>query len=236
MGDGEAQLSRWHVFPKGDELQDEVARAVAAAAQRAIADHGAFHLVLAGGSTPKGVYERLRRLKTNWAAWYLYFGDERCLPADHPDRNSRMAFEAWLEDATVPRCQIYMMPGELGAERGAEAYRSVVANVHFDLVLLGLGEDGHTASLFPGQDLGVGPDAPSVIPVRNAPKPPPERISLSARRLSDAKQVFFLVAGTGKAAAVAQWRKGKSIPAAVVTPPGGVDIYIDQSAFGISAA
>ena len=96
----------------------------------------------------------------------------------------------------------------------------------FDLVLLGLGEDGHTASLFPSQDWGEGQESADALPVFNAPKPPPERVSLSAQRLGKAEQVLFLVTGAGKREAVSRWQAGDPIPASAIHPANGVDVLL----------
>jgi 6-phosphogluconolactonase len=120
----------------------------------------------------------------------------------------------------------------LGAERAAVLYTSTLRAVSgrdFDLVLLGLGEDGHTASLFPGHEWGTQPGSSDALAVFDAPKPPPERVSLSAARLSRARQMIFLVTGESKREAVSAWRSGKDIPAASITPPGGVDVLIEAS-------
>jgi 6-phosphogluconolactonase len=173
------------------------------------------------------VYALLRESAADWASWQVYFGDERCLPPQNPERNSRMAACAWLDHVAIPPGRIHPIPAELGAEAAAAAYAQELAGVgEFDLVLLGLGEDGHTASLFPGQDWGVNDAALDVLAVRDAPKPPPQRVSLSARRLSQAREVLFLVSGAGKRQAVADWRAGKAIPAAAITPAGGVDVLL----------
>lgn len=134
-----------------------------------------------------------------------------------------MAREAWLNHVSVPEEQIHDIPAELGPVEGAKAYAETLKGVgEFDLVLLGLGEDGHTASLFPGH---VWDDSVDAFPVFNSPKPPAERISISARRLSLAREVIFLVTGAGKQDAVDDWRKGVDIPATAIKPANGVDVF-----------
>lgn len=227
------QTCRWQVFATADALQADAVKIVSAAAQSAIAARGEFHMVLAGGSTPRAVYESLAGIRTDWSAWHIYFGDERCLPPNHPERNSSMALQAWLRHVNIPHMQIYMIPAELGAVRAAQEYARLLQGLdYFDLVLLGLGEDGHTASLFPGQEWGVDPSAPAVLAVHDAPKSPPERVSLSAWRLSRARQVLFLVVGAGKRDAVRKWRGGDAIPARAITPEAGVEVLADFAAAG----
>lgn len=224
------QNLRWHSFPNAAELERTATNDILHCAHQAIDARGAFHIVLAGGTTPRKVYEALRHARTRWEAWHVYFGDERCLPGEHGERNSRMAALAWLDHVTIPATQIHVIPAELGAAVAAEKYARVVDEVRtFDLVLLGLGEDGHTASLFPAHEMGTATDAPSVLPVYDAPKPPAQRVSLSAHRLSLARQVIFLVSGTSKAQAVKHWRTGNTIPAAVIAPANGVDAYIEDA-------
>lgn len=210
-------------------MREAAAAWVATAAEDAIASRGLFRIVLAGGVTPRSLYEALPSLATDWSAWEVWFGDERCLPARDPARNSRMAEEALLSHVPVPARQVQVIRGELGAERAARDYRLRLAGVpDFDLVLLGLGEDGHTASLFPGLAWGEGSDAPDVLAVRAAPKPPAERVSLSARRLSATRSALFLVAGAAKGAAVGAWRAGRDLPAAAIQPRGGVDVLVER--------
>ena len=225
-----AQSRRWHQFDDATELERAAVDYILRAAQQAIDARGAFHIVLAGGTTPRKVYEALRKAQTEWGAWHVYFGDERCLPSDHTERNSRMAALAWLDHVAIPAAQIHPIPTEDGAKAAAERYAQVVNKVtSFDLVLLGLGEDGHTASLFPKHDSGTSLDAPATLVVLDAPKPPPQRVSLSARRLSEAHQVMFLVTGSSKVQAVKDWRSGTTVPAAKITPQNGVDIYIESA-------
>lgn len=226
------QVVRWHLYPDAAALHEKAAAVICRAAAEAVARYGAFNLVLAGGTTPQAVYRMLREMPAQWDKWRIWFGDERCLPADHPERNSRMARSAWLDHVPIPAGQIHVVPAELGAPAGAAAYGEMLRNVAaFDLVLLGLGEDGHTASLFPGQQWGLEPDSPTVLAVQQAPKPPPGRISLSARRLSRARQVLVLVSGKSKCEAVARWRQGEKIPAAAIAPEGGVDVLVERVAF-----
>lgn len=226
------QQSRWHVFPTIGELEDAAVASILAAADEAIVAHGAFHLVLAGGTTPRYIYEALRAEKANWRQWHIWFGDERCLPPEHPERNSRMAMVSWLAHVPIPATQIHAIPTEQGAEAASHAYAELLKDVpKFDLVLLGLGEDGHTASLFPLQEWERAIAWPPVLPVHDAPKPPPDRVSLSPERLSASRAVLFLVSGEGKAYAVRDWRDGVAIPASRVL--GDVtDIYVDSNASG----
>lgn len=223
------QQCRWHGFASTSNLELEAALTIFNSAQLALQQRGEFHLVLAGGSTPRRVYELLRGKDTDWSNWHIYFGDERCLPAVHPERNSRMAAQVWLEHVSIPASQIHIIPAELGAEAAALAYAKIVKQIEiFDLVLLGLGEDGHTASLFPGHDWGNKPDSPPTLAIHDAPKPPPARVSLSANRLSQTRMLMFLVTGSVKRQAVLEWRSGKKIPASVITPACGVDIYLED--------
>lgn len=224
-----AQIRRWHIYPDAEAMCQRAADAIVRVAAQTIADRGSFSIVLTGGSTPREVYRRLRHAHSDWARWHVYIGDERCVPVGHGERNDAMARETWLAYVAIPDAQIHMMPAELGPEAGARRYAEAIGGIdRFDLVLLGLGEDGHVASLFPDNAARGLPG--DVVPVRNSPKPPPERISMSASRLSRSDQVFFLVAGPAKRQALAAWRRGDAIPAAEVTPAGGIDIFADRSA------
>lgn len=225
-------MMRWQWFEREGEVRDAATQVIAQAAEIAIRAHRPFRLVLAGGSTPRAVYQTLNGLHTDWNAWHIYFGDERVLPVDHPDRNSVMAQTSWLAESPIPKDQVHAIPTELGAETASASYLQTLAHVGpFDLVLLGLGEDGHTASLFPGHALGAEPDASDVLIVNDAPKPPPQRISLSANRLSRSHQVVFLVTGAGKLEPVKRWMSGEAIPAAAIHCANGVDVLLDRAAW-----
>lgn len=221
---------RWHEVADKHALQQAAISVVLASAALAIQQRGAFHLVLAGGETPRVIYQGLCTAPTDWSAWHIYFGDERCLPPADPARNSRMAAEVWLDLVPIPPLQLHMIPAELGAVKAARFYAETLHTVgDFDLVLLGLGEDGHTASLFPGHEWGATPGSPDTLAVLDAPKPPPQRVTLSAARLNRARQVNFLVSGELKHKAVADWRAGKNIPARAIMPAAGVDVLVEAA-------
>ena len=189
----------------------EACRLISAAAVAAIAQRRIFRLVLAGGTTPGRIYQRLATTPQEWAAWEIFWGDERCLPADDPARNSRMAQMRWLDHVAIPAAQIHPIPAELGAAEAAAQYAETIRNKQpFDLVLLGIGEDGHTASLFPGKKTQAG----AVIAVHDAPKPPAERVSLNFETLRACRQQIVIVTGSEKAAALAAWQHGQNLPIA----------------------
>ncbi len=220
--------TRWHRFPDADAVAGEAVARILDASQRAIDERGRFSIVLAGGTTPERVYRRLRDCDADWSRWRVWFGDERCLPVDHPERNSVMAARAWLDHVPVPSTQIFPIPAELGPRRAAEIYEPLVeAEVPFDLVLLGIGEDGHTASLFPGHEH---PGDRYVVPVFDAPKPPPERVSLNLPALCDTRALYVLVTGASKRDAVHRWRDGADLPVARLTCAAGVDVLLDAAA------
>ena len=231
------QTYRWHRAADEDAFRRLAVDTALATAEVSIRERGQFHFVLAGGNTPRKVYEALRSARTEWTAWHLYFGDERCLPEDDPERNSCMAIGAWLSHVPVPLAQIHVIRGELGPREAAASYAATLRGLgDFDLVLLGLGEDGHTASLFPGNDWGTTAESADALPVFDAPKPPPERVTLSAARLSRARKVLFLVSGESKRKALADWRSGCAIPAAAICPPTGVDVLVSAELLEPAAA
>jgi 6-phosphogluconolactonase len=221
---------RWHVVDRSTWLATALAW-VNRAAESALAARGEFQLVLAGGGTPEKLYLALAGQQQDWARWHIWFGDERCLPAADPQRNSRMAAAAWMDRVDLPAGNIHIIPAERGASAAATAYAEQLRGQgKFDLVLLGLGQDGHTASLFPGQASGIEPGSADAMAVFDAPKPPPERVTLSARRLSQARCVLFLINGADKREALSDWQRGRKIPAAAIQPDAGVDLLIDADA------
>ena len=220
--------TRWHVHDDPEAVAVQAAQRILRSASRAIAERGLFRIVLAGGRTPEAANRLLAGADTDWARWEIYFGDERCLPVDDAQRNSLMAATALLDAVAVPAANVHPIPAERGAEAAAGEYEAGIrAAMPFDLVLLGIGEDGHTASLFPGQQH---PADQLVHAVHNAPKPPPDRVSLSARALSEAREVLILATGAGKRAAIQAWQAGEPLPIAGIGGPAPVDVLLDRAA------
>jgi 6-phosphogluconolactonase len=203
---------------------DEVARSAAEEIAQALRA-GARTLVLAGGTTPQRCYELLAEMEVEWGRVTVLFGDERCVPPDHPDSNYLMAKETLLD--RVSPATVHRMPGELGPDEGAAEYERVVAaNSPLDIVVLGIGEDGHTASLFPGHAALNAHNL--VVGIDDSPKPPPERITLTLPVLRAAKRVIILATGSGKAEAVAQAKQGK-VPSGMIA---NAKWLIDKAANG----
>ncbi len=215
-------MARVDVFPDAGALLDAAADAVTAIAAESIRARGRVALALAGGSTPRGLYERLAgpwRDRIDWARVHVFWGDERCVPPTHADSNYCLAAEALLRHVPVPSTHIYRMAGEPEPAMGARQYAATLASVLdaragappvLDLVLLGLGADGHTASLFPGSE-AVDDTLHTVVAT-----PPAEgrgwRLTLTLPVLNAARSTLWLVAGETKAAALAAVLDGLPAP------------------------
>ncbi len=230
MNAADPKQYRWHEFADKGALQEAALAAILDSAALSIRERGHFNLVLAGGETPREIYERLRSAPTDWSLWHIYFGDERCVPPTESELNSRMAGEAWLDHVPIPAAQIHVIPSGPRADKAAQEYAQTLRGVDlFDLTLLGLGKDGHTASLFPGNEWGAAPGSPDTLAIFNSPIRPPQRVSLSAARLNRSRQIVFLVSGESKHKAVARWRAGESIPARAIMSDSGVDVLVESA-------
>ena len=221
-------MKRLHEFTDAKHMTDDICRRLINTANDCLTSKGSFHLVLAGGNTPRQLYQQLAQAPdAQWQGWHIYFGDERCLPVDDAQRNDSMAKSVWLDHVAIPHRQLHPIDAELGARQGAINYDRLLAHSpRFDLVLLGVGEDGHTASLFPGDS-----DTPAGFtyarPVTKSPKPPAERVSMTAERLSLTDRAWFLASGDIKRAVLEAWLRDEPLPVSLVRPPGGVDIFCD---------
>ena len=203
-------------------LAEEAAKRFTALAAKAWDEHRSFTVALAGGSTPKALYLVLAsdpyRTQVDWSKIEFFFGDERGVPPDHPDSNYRLANESLFRPAGVVSGRIHRMKGEMeNFSAAAELYArelQVLASddfPRFDLVLLGLGTDGHTASLFPHSQ-ALRERTRWVLPILDAPKPPRRRLTLTMPVLNAARQVIFLVSGEKKAKAVREVLQGTALP------------------------
>jgi 6-phosphogluconolactonase len=198
-------------------LADRVADRAIATLSAAIAERGGAHLVVTGGGILEKVLSALAARKPiDWSQVDVWWGDERFVPADSADRNDQPAFTALFDHVPVDPAKVHRMPAsgaQFGdnAEAAAAAYASELATAApedaavptFDLVLLGVGPDGHCASLFPGHP-ALQESSASVIAVHNSPKPPPTRLSLTYPALAAANEIWFVASGDGKADAVAR--------------------------------
>jgi 6-phosphogluconolactonase len=203
---------------------EAVARTAAGTVARALRE-GARTLVLTGGTTPRRMYGLLAAEPVEWGRVSLLFGDERCVSPDDPESNYRMAREALL--GAVDAGAVLRMPAELGAEEAAALYDAAVGRLQpLDLVLLGIGEDGHCASLFPGHPALAAPGW--AVAVHGAPKPPPDRVSLTLGCLRNARRVIFLATGAGKADAYRKAQAG-TVPAGMIP---GAEWIVDKEVVG----
>ena len=224
-------------------LAEEAADLFVRAAADAITGRGRFMVALAGGATPRGLYARLAaepfRSQMDWRCTWVFFGDERCVPPTDPESNYRMARETLLAHVPVPSGKIFRMYGEAAdAARAAEEYERRLREafepgpVHLDLILLGMGLDGHVASLFPGSPVLDEKDR-LVIAVEARAAVVAKRITLTPPVLNAARRVLFLIAGAEKARSVADVLRNpaSSLPGACVRPTeGAVTWLLDRAA------
>ncbi len=185
--------------PDAEAAAQRTATELAALIGEALASRGAAHLAVSGGRTPDRAYALLGALVPDWSAVHIWFADERCVAPEDPQSNARLLRETLV----APGAKVHRIAGELGAEAAAAAYERELGEIVLDVVLLGLGEDGHTASLFPANAaLDAGPRT-RVAPVHDAPKPPADRVTLTRTTIDRARRRILLATGPGKAAALA---------------------------------
>lgn len=224
-----------------NSLIDAATEQFISVARSAIAKRGVFYVALAGGSTPKGLYQKLASKpyvdQLDWARVHLFFGDERCVPADHDDSNFKMASEAMINHVPIPSENVHRMPTETGdAEAVALAYAETVSSVMkgqpFDLVLLGLGPDGHIASLFPETPAIKVTD--TLTTHLYVDKFDSWRVTLTYPVINAARQVIVFIAGEAKAAIVHDITHNavQDLPVQGLAPTGDYYWYMDAAAAG----
>jgi 6-phosphogluconolactonase len=237
------------VVPDAKAVAAEAAERVTSAAEGAIAERGRFSIALSGGSTPKALYALLAaepyRSRIDWSKVHILFGDERAVPPDHKDSNFKMADEALLSKVPIPKGQVYRMKGELGdkADQAAMEY-GLMLKAEFpdglDVVLLGMGGDGHTASIFPGT-LAVKEKEHRVVGyfAENSSTGKSWRITMTAPFINQAREILVLLAGADKAARLKEVLEGPEdpnrLPIQLIKPTQGKIVWImDVAAAGMS--
>ena len=213
-------MTRLRVLGDDEAVARHAADALAWRIGDARAERGEVHIALAGGSTPRRAYELLGGIEGSWEGVHLWLGDERCVPGDHPESNGRMVRESLYAHARVQPSQLHPVVSPEQPEDAAWLYGRelcrCVPDLRFDVVLLGMGPDGHTASLFPGHPLLEVSEAPCVA-IRDSPKPPPERITLTLPVIARARHTLLLATGAEKADALARVVAGdRALPPALL--------------------
>lgn len=208
-----------------EALCERFAALFEAAARVSVAERGRFACAIPGGSVAWAFLPRLRGTLVDWSKLQVFFGDERAVPPEHPDSNLALARRLWLDHVPIDPAHVHALyaPGCAIEEARTEAERDLVAVLgdppRLDLALLGMGPDAHVASLFPGHQALADPGW--VVALRDAPKPPPERLSLGLATLAHAREIVVAAFGAEKAAAVRDaLAAGSALPAALVLRSG----------------
>jgi 6-phosphogluconolactonase len=230
------------IYADAAAVAQALAEYFVAAAERAIAERGRFTVALSGGNTPRAAYELLAadplRERLPWSDVFIYFGDERCVPPDDERSNYRMAREAFLDAVPIPSSNVHRIRGEIDPGQAVNEYASTLrANLgplpQLDLVMLGLGEDGHTASLFPGNAQEI--EAHSLVEAAYAQSQAMWRVTITPNVINAALRVVFAVEGAQKARALAAVYEGPlepiTYPAQLVQPSSGdLTWLVDEAA------
>ncbi|MCI0693656.1 6-phosphogluconolactonase [candidate division KSB1 bacterium] len=232
------------IFPNQASLNRAAAEAFAQLANKAVAEKGRFTVALAGGNTPRTIYQLLAteyREQIDWSRAHFFWGDERYVPSNDPDSNYRMARESLFDHVPILAENVHRMTTEfIQPKTAAQNYEKTLRDFwpvslpRFDLIQLGLGLDGHIASLFPNSPL-LQEKQRLVTVVTDSPKPPPTRITLTLPAINNAAQIHFFVAGAEKAEALRSTLQGprdwQKFPAQAVQPANGQVIWwVDDKA------
>lgn len=215
---------RWRAFQTPQALGQAAATDFAVLAQKAVRERGAFHVALSGGSTPRYLYQALPKEGVPWERVWVSFSDERTVPPDSPDSNFKLAQDELLSKVAVPQGQILRMHGEQNPHQAARAYARGLPQ-QLDLVLLGMGDDGHTASLFPDT---VGLKAAGRVVANFVPRLDTWRLSFTFDEINAARARWLLVTGDNKAEVLKRVAAGEGdYPVARVDDPSW---YLDEAA------
>ena len=224
-------MDDFKVYPDAEAVAQAATDYLFQQIKNCVAEKGQCHVVLPGGTTPARCLELLAEKSLPWEKIHWYPGDERCYPVGHAERNDTMILAKLfskqpVSSQTGASKNFHAIPAELGPEQGAESYAALLdAAGEIDLVVLGMGEDGHTASLFPGN--AALEDMRSAVPVYDAPKPPGERISLGMNVLRNAGECIVIATGKNKQEALNRLKQGEVFPVGMVEP----DVwFVDEAA------
>lgn len=216
-------MHEWQVYESLTQASQAAAEFIIREIQNCLLKQGECHIALPGGNTPAACLELVSQATLDWDKVYWYLGDERCLPAGDTERNDVMLTQHLFRK--LPVAHVYTMATESGAEQAAEAYRNIIDKLQaLDIVFLGMGEDGHTASLFPDNPALL--DERSVVAVYDSPKPPAERVSLGLQTLRKASLRMVLTAGDSKKEIIQQIYQGADLP---VNMLGDIHWFIDKA-------
>jgi len=231
------------IFQDANELSRAAAEFFVTLAMQAIRERGRFLVALSGGSTPTGLYRLLTRQPMDWTRVHIFWGDERLVPPDNHESNFAQANEILLKNVPIPSENIHRVAAELEPAAAALDYARVLKEFaappldwpRFDLVLLGMGEDGHTASLFPGSPVDV--TEPVIAVTANYQGRPAQRVTLTPLVFNSARQALFLITGANKAIVLKEvfddYNSSEQIPAKRIQPvEGQVTWMVDQAAAG----
>nr|XP_043631473.1 probable 6-phosphogluconolactonase 4, chloroplastic [Erigeron canadensis] len=240
-----------HVFDSEEALSVSLAKYTADLSEKYIKEKGSFTVVVSGGSLIKSLRKLVEapyKDSVDWSKWHMFWVDERVVPKDHPDSNYLLAYDGFLSKLPIPSGNVYAINDALSAEAAADDYETCVKHlVHngiistsetssipkFDVMLLGMGPDGHVASLFPGHPLLQEKDK-WVTFIKESPKPPPERITFTFPVINSSANIALVVAGAGKAhpvhVALGNGLDSEVLPVQMVAPEGELTWFLDKEA------
>jgi len=195
------------MYPTAQQAAEHCGDAILQLLKESLSGESLATLAISGGSTPRPMFEHMARSRFDWSAVHLFWVDERCVPPADPQSNYRLAKETLIEPAHIPSANVKRIPAEEpDLEAVATQYENRLPHA-LDLIVVGIGEDGHTAAIFPGSP-AASEAVRRVVPVLDSPKPPAQRVTITPRVLREAREVLMLATGEEKAEAV--WRALKS--------------------------
>ncbi|KAL9240563.1 hypothetical protein vseg_014766 [Gypsophila vaccaria] len=248
----EGNSGNFEIFHSEDDVAISLAKYTADLSDKFVTQRGAFTLVVSGGSLIKSLRKMVEPPyvdSIDWSKWHVFWVDERVVPKDHPESNYKLAFDGFLSKVPIPPANVHAINDTLGAEEAADDYETrlkelVKSNIiatsqttgfpKFDAMLLGMGPDGHVASLFPGHPL-VNEDKKWVTFIKDSPKPPPGRITFTFPVINSSAYIALVVCGGGKAGVVKTALGGNQnsaevLPVQMVSPEGELKWFLDKDA------